>query len=233
MQSHCAQGVSKAPARSDCFSVSLLSLPLPSYSQPCQTQALSLRQENLERDHLMQLLFQNSLTCAKCQREPCCATAPARLGKIATVQCRTPWMVSQLHACPICSSQLILICFSLCACRGTTKTAASLRVPWDGSVPALSPIQPPPEKEEQDPCPVLPSLPSSGNMPSLYVELWNNKTIPPVRQPTLKPWVRCLQNTAKHMNATSQPILLYELAQLAKELSQNYWSLCSILFLCC
>lgn len=92
-------------------------------------QTLPLRQGNLEREHLIQLLFQNCLTCVECQKEPCCATAPTCLGKIEIALCLTLWMISQLLTCPICSSQLSLICFSLCVCSGTNKTAASLQAP--------------------------------------------------------------------------------------------------------
>lgn len=114
----------------EAFLLSKLALiPPPSPCHPCQMQALSLRQENLEIEHLMQLLFQNSLTCVECQKEPCCAMAPTCLRKIEMGRRLTLWMISQLLTCPICSSQLILICFGLCACRGTSKTAASLWVP--------------------------------------------------------------------------------------------------------
>lgn len=99
------------------------------YSYPCQMQTLPLRQGNLETEHLMQLSFQNCLTCFECQKEPCCATAPTCLRKIEIAQCLTLWMISQLLTCPICSSQLSLICFSLCVCSGTNKTAASLQAP--------------------------------------------------------------------------------------------------------
>lgn len=117
------------------FTISLFSPPQPPYSYPCQMQALPLRQGNLETEHLMQLSFQNRLTCVECQKEPCCATAPTCLGKIEIARCLTLWMISQLLTCPICSSQLSLICFSLCVCSGTNKTAASLQAPllWSGA----------------------------------------------------------------------------------------------------
>lgn len=117
------------------FTISLFSPPQPPYSFPCQMQALPLRQGNLETEHLMQLSFQNCLTCVECQKEPCCATAPTCLGKIEIARCLTLWMISQLLTCPICSSQLSLICFSLCVCSGTNKTAASLQAPllWSGA----------------------------------------------------------------------------------------------------
>lgn len=107
----------------------------PPYRHLCQMQTHSLRQEYLETEHLMQLLFQNCLTCAECQKEPCCAMAPACLRKIEIVQCLTLWMISQLLTCPICSSQFILICLSLCVCSGTNKTVASLQdlLPWSAA----------------------------------------------------------------------------------------------------
>lgn len=154
------------------FMISLFSPPHPPYRYPCQMQTLSLRQENLETEHLMQLLFQNCLPCVECQKEPCCATAPACLRKIEIVRCLTLWMISQLLTCPICSSQFVLICFSLCVCSGTNKTAASLQDPLlRSSAKLVSNLASSKRKtpKHQDHCPVLLSLPSSKICTSSYL----------------------------------------------------------------
>jgi len=78
--------VNKTPER--IYDKLIFTTHLP-FRHPCQMQTLSLWQENLETEHLMQLLFQNCLTCVECQKEPCCATALACLGKIEIVRCLT------------------------------------------------------------------------------------------------------------------------------------------------
>lgn len=131
-------------------------------------QTLPLRQGNLETEHLMQLLFQNRLTCVECQKEPCCATAPTCLGKIEITRCLTLWMISQLLTCPICSSQLSLICFSLCVCSGTNKTAASLQAPllWSSAKALRFSLLQEKSTKKKKRFLVLLSLPSSNRLTS-------------------------------------------------------------------
>lgn len=118
----------------------------------------------------MQLLFQNCLTCVECQKEPCCATAPTCLRKIEITRCLTLWMISQLLTCPICSSQLSLICLSLCVCSGTNKTAASLQAPllWSSAKALRFSLlqEKSTKKKKKDFCLVLLSLPSSNRITS-------------------------------------------------------------------
>lgn len=152
----------------------------------------------------------NCLPCVECQGEPCCATAPTCLGKIEITRCLTLWMISQLLTCPICSSQLSLICFSLCVCSGTNKTAASLQAPllWNGAKALRFSLL-----QEKKSTKKIRFLPRSVVSPILQqnhkqlscsnAELWNN--IPPTKQTTLQSQIRRPQNTTKHRNATSQP----------------------------